>query len=117
MGKIESGQICIRLCACSFVQGPILEIILFHRQGKAVPSIHAKSFKNITRPLSPGQFLAEDKRRALVKKIRGLIALDELRYENLGARLIETMVNYCQSLPETANNYYSQPGGLMDFAL
>ena len=49
--------------------------------------------------------------------MRDLSGLEESRYESLCAILIENLVHYCQSLPETTNSYYSQPGGLVDHAL
>ncbi|MFI4962497.1 MAG: TraI domain-containing protein [Legionellales bacterium] len=90
---------------------------MFHRQRKPAVSAAAKAQKNIRPIVSPAQFLNEDKRQALLNKIRELCALEESRYESLCLLLIESLVNYCQHLPETANSYYSQPGGLVDYAL
>lgn len=67
--------------------------------------------------LAPAQLLLEDKRQALMQKMRELTALESLRYESLCSLLLENLANYCQNLPETANSYYSQPGGLVDHAL
>lgn len=94
-----------------------MEVALFHRQRKTVLSSQAKSLKDLTRMITAAQLLAEDKRQILLKKLKDLSGLEELRYESLCATLIENLVDYCQSLPETANSYYSQPGGVVDYAL
>ena len=90
---------------------------MFHRQRKTTVPLHAHSLKNATRLVSPAQFLNEDKRQNLLKKMSELSGLEESRYQSLCTLLIENLVNYCQNLPETANSYYSQPGGVVDYAL
>lgn len=90
---------------------------MFHRQRKTTVPLHAHSLKNATRLISPAQFLNEDKRQNLLKKMNELSGLEESRYQSLCALLIENLVNYCQNLPETTNSYYSQPGGVVDYAL
>ncbi len=94
-----------------------MEVALFHRQRKTVLSSQVKSLKDLTRMVTATQFLAEDKRQTLLKKMKALSGLEELRYESLCVTLIDNLVNYCQSLPETANSYYSQSGGVVDYAL
>lgn len=76
-----------------------------------------KSIKELTRIITANQFLADDRRQTLLDKMRQLIYLEAPRYENLCHILVENLIQYCQSLPETANSYYSQPGGLVDHAL
>ncbi|MFA6302561.1 MAG: TraI domain-containing protein [Legionella sp.] len=90
---------------------------MFHRPGKPAGAVSAKSVKNITRTQTATQFLAEEKRHNLLTKIRDLSALEPSRFDSLCSILIDNLVSYCQSLPETANSYYSQPGGVVDFAL
>ncbi|MGC1183318.1 conjugal transfer nickase/helicase domain-containing protein [Legionella sp.] len=90
---------------------------MFHRELKHSLSKQRKSIKNLTRIVSASHFLAEDKRQALVKKMRDLSHLETSRYESLCHTLIENLILSCQNLPETANSYYSQPGGLVDHAL
>jgi integrating conjugative element relaxase (TIGR03760 family) len=94
-----------------------MEMALFHRKRTSSLSKQEKSIKDLTRIITAAQFLAEDRRQALLKKIRDLTHLQSSRYESLCVMLIENIVLYCQSLPETANSYYSQPGGLVDHAL
>lgn len=94
-----------------------MEVVLFHRQRKIPLSAQSKSLKDLTRTLTATQFLAEEKRQNLLLKMNELCALEASRYESLCMVLIENLVNYCQSLPETSNSYYSQQGGLVDHAL
>lgn len=90
---------------------------MFHRERKSAQSTHAKSLKDLVKMIPATQFLAEEKRQLLLKKMREFSGLEESRYESLCAILIENLVQYCQSLPETTNSYYSQTGGLVDHAL
>lgn len=90
---------------------------MFHRQRKNSLSTQSKSLKDLTRMQAAAQFLLEEKRKILLQKMKDLSGLEISRYESLCALLIENLVNYCQSLPETTNSYYSQPGGLVDHAL
>lgn len=94
-----------------------MEMALFHRERKNSLSMQRKSLKDLTRIVSAGHFLAEDKRPILLRKVRDFTNLDAPRYEELCTVLIEHLVQYYQNLPETANSYYSQPGGLVDHAL
>lgn len=95
----------------------ITEVVLFHWPEKKPLSGAFKSIKDLTRMLPASQFLAEEKRKDLLLKIKELSGLESSRYESLCAVLIETFVNYAQSLPESANSYYSQSGGVVDHAL
>lgn len=90
---------------------------MFHRQRKNHSSGPAKSTKDLTRMLTAAQLLNDDRRQMLLQKMNELSGLEPSRYESLCLVLIDNLVNYCQSLPETANSYYSQPGGLVDHAL
>ncbi|BCA97089.1 helicase [Legionella antarctica] len=90
---------------------------MFHRQRKNPLSAQSKSLKDLVRHVVAPQFLAENKRQGLLQKMQELTCLEPSRYESLCAVLIENLVNYCQSLPETTNSYYSQAGGLVDHAL
>lgn len=90
---------------------------MFHRQRKSPSSAQTKSLKDLVRHVAAPQFLAEDKRQLLLQKMKELSGLEASRYESLCVVLIENLVNYCQSLPETTNSYYSQVGGLVDHAL
>ena len=92
---------------------------MFHRQRKSPLSTNAnpKAIKGLVRHIATPQFLAEERRQALLQKMKDLSGLEASHYESLCGVLIENLVNYCQSLPETNNSYYSQPGGLVDHAL
>ena len=94
-----------------------VEVVLFHRQRKSSSSAKSKALKDLVRHTTVLQFLADDKRQALLQKMKELSGLEAARYESLCVVLIDNLVNYCQSLPETSNSYYSQPGGLVDHAL
>lgn len=90
---------------------------MFHRQRKSPLSAQTKSLKDLTRTVASAQFLLEERRQALLEKMKDLSALEPSRYESLCEVLIENLVNHCQNLPETTNSYYSHPGGLVDHAL
>lgn len=94
-----------------------MEMALFHRERKSTLSMQRKSIKELTRIVTAGQFLAEERRQTLLKKMRVLTHLEMSRYDSLCTTLIDNLVLYCQSLPETNNSYYSQPGGLVEYAL
>ena len=94
-----------------------MEMALFHRDRKTSLSMQRKPLKDLTRIIPASQFLAEEKRQVLLKKMRDLTHLEASRYASLCTTLIDNLVLYCQNLPETTNSYYSQPGGLIDHAL
>lgn len=94
-----------------------MEVVLFHRQRKSPSSAQTKAVKDLVRHVAAPQFLAEDKRQLLLLKMKELSGLEDSRYESLCVVLIDNLVNYCQNLPETSNSYYSQAGGLVDYAL
>jgi integrating conjugative element relaxase (TIGR03760 family) len=89
---------------------------LFHRQPKSGLT-PGKSLKDLTRIVNPTLFLSEEKRHALLNKIRSLSGLENARYISLCEILIENLVHYCQNLPASTNSYYSQAAGLVDYAL
>lgn len=90
---------------------------MFHRQRKNSLSGQIKPLKDLLRMLTPVQLLAENKREALLEKMKQYSGLEFSRYNSLCLVLIENLVHYCQQLPETANSYYSHAGGLVDHAL
>ncbi|KTD18684.1 putative helicase/relaxase [Legionella lansingensis] len=90
---------------------------MFHRYGKKTKLSHAKSLSELTRIVQSPLILAEDKRKTLLTQIREASALEDSRFDSLCLSLIHNLVNHCQNLPETANSYYSQQGGLLDHAL
>ncbi len=92
---------------------------LFHRQRQRKGSLSSqgKSLKDLTRIVNANLILSEDKRQILLKRMRMLSGLETARYDSLCGILVNNLVNYCQNLPETANSYYSQQGGLVDHAL
>jgi integrating conjugative element relaxase (TIGR03760 family) len=94
-----------------------MEVVLFHRQRKSTLAAHSKSLKDLTSMVSPTQFLADNKRQALLQKINGYSGLESSRYDSLCITLIDNLINYCQNLPESANSYYAQAGGLVEHAL
>lgn len=90
---------------------------MFHRQKKSSLFEKGKNLKNLQHQITATQFLAEEKRSDLIHKMRELTHLEAPRYESLCTVLIENLINYCQNLPATNNSYFSQPGGLVDYAL
>ena len=90
---------------------------MFHRQRKSTLSAQTKSLKDLLPMASATQFLADNKRQVLLEKIKAFSGLEVARYESLCATLIDNLISYCKGLPDSANSYYSQVGGLADHAL
>lgn len=90
---------------------------MFHRYGKRGKPLETRALKDLTRISPAALLLAEERRTLLLSQIKTLSALDETRFDALVLTLIHNLVSHCQSLPETANSYYSQPGGVLDYAL
>ncbi|KTD66325.1 conjugal transfer nickase/helicase domain-containing protein [Legionella spiritensis] len=90
---------------------------MFHRYGKKGKSSQAKPLKELTRIVATELLLDDEKRRVLLQRIEDACSLETTRYDSLCRVLVHNLVNHCQSLPETSNSYYSQPGGLLDHAL
>ena len=90
---------------------------MFTRYGKKENLVHRKSVKDLTQISKPEFILAEEKRAALMLQIEQACVLGTERFYSLCATLVSQLINHCQLLPDTANNYYSQPGGLLDHAL
>jgi integrating conjugative element relaxase (TIGR03760 family) len=94
-----------------------LEITLFHRYGKKSTPLRAKLPKDLTRIVTTEQILADEKRQTLLTQIKDSCVLETARFESLCLTLVNNLIHYCQQLPEASNSYYSQPGGLLDYAL
>lgn len=90
---------------------------MFYRYGKKKLATKIKPLKELTRIVSPNTLLVDEKRQALLHHIRHSCALEDARYDSLCLSLVHNLIHYCQSLPETSNSYYSQAGGLLDYAL
>ena len=89
---------------------------MFNRHEKKETTAQRQAI-NFTMVTSPDHILAEEKRAALVTQIQQISILSLPRFEQLGRSVLVGLINYCQLLPETANSYYAQPGGLIDHAL
>lgn len=90
---------------------------MFYPLGKKDKPLNAKPPKDLTRIIPATLLLTEDKRKILMQQIKELCSWEESRFNGLGLTLLHNLADYFQSLPETATNYYSQPGGLLDHAL
>jgi integrating conjugative element relaxase (TIGR03760 family) len=90
---------------------------LFYRYGKKEKSSSNKSLKDLTRIIAAPVLLAEEKRSVLMLHLRNLCALEEVRFDELCLSLVVNLVDHCQGLPETSTSFYSQQGGLLDYAL
>ncbi len=93
-----------------------LEINLFNRYSKKGIG-QAKPLKDLTRILTVEEILSEEKRALLLEQIGSACSLEKSRFDSLCLSIIHNLVNHVQNLPETSNSYYSQQGGLLDYAL
>jgi integrating conjugative element relaxase (TIGR03760 family) len=94
-----------------------MEVPLFHHPGKTEKFSFAKPLKDLIVIIAPSQLLSESKRQELLQKIMDDSSLESSKFETICLSLIHNIINHCQRLPETANSYYAQPGGLLDHAL
>lgn len=90
---------------------------MFHRPGKKNAPPATALPKDAQRMINAEALLADEKRSALWQQIREACVLDDARFELLGQSLLHNLGHYCQQLPEASNSYYSQAGGLLDYAL
>ncbi|GGI84955.1 conjugal transfer nickase/helicase domain-containing protein [Legionella impletisoli] len=90
---------------------------MFHRNGRKDKPSKGKPLKDMLVVQTPEELLKQDKRQHLLSLIQGALELSESRYETMCLALVHNLINHCQSLPETANSYYSLPGGVLDYAL
>ncbi|WP_419421119.1 TraI domain-containing protein [Legionella sp. D16C41] len=88
---------------------------MFHRNGKKGSG--QKPLKDLIRIMSAEEILAEEKRASLLQQIRTTCSLEQARFDSLCLSIIQNLINYVQVLPEASNTYYSQLGGLLDYAL
>lgn len=94
-----------------------MEKTLFTRYDKKEKSIQRKPIKDLTQISSPDFILAEEKRAALLLEIKQASVLGAERFASLSVPVLNNLISHCQLLPETANSYYAQSGGLLDHAL
>jgi len=78
---------------------------------------NVKTIKDLCAIVTPLEFLNEVKRQELITKIETNSDLESGLFKSMVLSLIHSLVNYCQSMPETTNSYYALPGGLVDHAL
>ncbi|WP_423202363.1 conjugal transfer nickase/helicase domain-containing protein [Legionella beliardensis] len=89
---------------------------MFHRYSKKGKG-QSKPLKDLTRILPAEDILAEEKRAVLLQELRIACSLEKARFDSLCLSIIHNLINHVQTLPETSNSYYSQAGGLLDYAL
>ena len=77
----------------------------------------AVALKDLNKIQSTEQLLSQEKRRSLLTQIQQHCALEDARFKSLVQGLLDNLVTYVQSLPETQNSFYSKAGGLLDHAL
>ncbi len=90
---------------------------MFTHYGKKEKAAPSKLIKNLMPIRTSDAIMAEEKRGALWLEIKQAIVLGEERVASLCAPVLDHLISHCQLLPETANSYYAQPGGLLDHAL
>lgn len=78
--------------------------------------------KNVTRAklhavLPPESLLAEDRRQGCLKNIEMHLGLSPKRYQQVVLPLIKEVAAGCQQLPSNQHPFYTQSGGLLDYAL
>jgi integrating conjugative element relaxase (TIGR03760 family) len=95
----------------------IMEAILFRRLRKKGANQRVKMLKDLTRVVNFEQMLSDDKRTTLLEQIRSACFLEDERFDSLCLTIIHHLIYHCQQLPDSSNSYYTQPSGLLDYAL
>lgn len=95
----------------------IMEVILFNREDKKAKSAPTKPIKGLIAIYSPSELLSQERRVELINRIEKLSTFTAEPFESLCLVLIQQLANYYQSLPETANSFYTEAGGMLDLAL
>lgn len=90
---------------------------MFHRDSKPKIRLNAKRLKDLNEVLSPKRLLDNDKRQELINNIKSSSGFSDSQFTSLVQTLLHNYVNYCQSLPETSNAFYTDECGLLDHAL
>ena len=90
---------------------------MFNRSSKKDTSTSRKSVKDLTRLQVAEKLLRENRRESTLATIRKTLHLDDVRYESLAQNVLNLLVNYYQSLPESTVSFYQHSGGLLDHAL
>ena len=91
--------------------------VVFHRTDKKAKTGLTKPLDELTVVKVASQLLSCPKRQDLLQKMSQASLLEPARFNSLALKVIHNLINYCQSLPETASSYYSSAGGLLDHAL
>ncbi len=91
--------------------------VLFRTEKKTKHMLVHKPLDELVAMVTPANLLSCPKRQDLMAKLEQSNGLDPHRYHSIGVRLIQNLINYCQSLPETNNGYYASLVGLFDHAL
>ncbi len=94
-----------------------MEVILFQVPSNKKRATATPPPKDLIAILPSTKLLHDAKRQALLEKIRESMGFEAARFESLCFCLIQSLANFCQSLPESANQFYSLPGGMLDQAL
>lgn len=95
---------------------------MFENPNKKARSSHIASrkdflLKNLKPVESAAALLKIKGRLPLLEGIYDQAGFDSETYDLLVLPLLHSLSKHCQHLPETANHYYSDPGGLLDHAL
>ena len=61
--------------------------------------------------------LQDEKRADLWAQITEASGLDPQRFASESVPLVNNFMDHCQLLPDSSHNYYSEPGGLLDYSL
>ncbi len=90
---------------------------MFNRSGKKLTPKKGKSLKDLSGITTPEQLLSDPPRQKLLEQIKALSSFQPNRFDSLCKVLVHHLINHCQKLPETLNSYYSNQGGVLDYAL
>jgi integrating conjugative element relaxase (TIGR03760 family) len=94
-----------------------MEVVLFNRLGKKSSGNRAKPLKDLSQVSTPATMLGQNKRQSLIDLIEKGMAHNKIDFESYCMSLIHNFISHCQSLPESTNSYYSNQGGVLDYAL
>lgn len=90
---------------------------MFHQSDKKQPQSPITPTRELTAIVSAEEIVSDNKRSALISKIKQRTPLSPTMFETLCVDLIRSLAGFCQHLPETSNSYFSKSGGVLDYAL
>ena len=90
---------------------------MFERPKRSPVGIKAQSVSSLTRLIAVDVLLKEAKYQPVLNRIASLMSLEKPRFGVLCTALFRQLLAYCEALPESSGRYYTERGGVFEYAL